>query len=462
MSRNRLDRRQFLQSATLVATAATAAAGAAGALAADAKPASATGRRARAAARKAAHRGPETRRWVEQRWTLDNIIRSVGMDWDQPRSIYLSAPCGPEAAADFAAIRGRIQKYADAAPAFEATARRREAKAKAAEEADEPVTARENYFMATVHWAAAQWPIDENDDKNKFYNQRKRECYAKYAKLADHQVEAAWIALPGGKRLPAWFHLPPNYRGGRIPVVISIPGMDSFKEMGVAMYGDRWLSRGMAVLAIDGPGQYESAVLDIPVSMPAWAATGKAAVDWLSARPEIDPERIGITGTSFGSFFATIAAANEPRIRAVAVNSVCHEPGFHTIFEEASPTFKMRFMYMSGYTDEDAFDAFRQTLTWEAHAEKIKAPYLCLAGESDELSPLEHTERLMKTLPGAKRLVVYQDSRHSVGGVPAANLGPVPLPMLADWMAARLAGKPFPSERWFVEASGRVVKTPYA
>ena len=68
----------------------------------------------------------------------------------------------------------------------------------------------------------------------------------------------------------------------------------------------------------------------------------------------------------------------------------------------------------------------------------------------------------MKTLPGPKRLVVYQDSRHSVGGVPAANLGPVPLPMLADWMAARLAGKPFPSERWFVEASGRVVKTPYA
>ena len=120
--------------------------------------------------------------------------------------------------------------------------------------------------------------------------------------------------------------------------------MDSFKDISVAMYGDRWLARGMAVLAIDGPGQYESAVLDIHVSMPAWAATGKASVDWLSARAEIDPERIGITGTSFGSFFATIAAANEPRIRAVAVNSVCHEPGFHTIFEEASPTFKMRVM----------------------------------------------------------------------------------------------------------------------
>src|SRR5882762_9234518 len=61
------------------------------------------------------HQGPMTRRWTEQRWLLDNTIRSVGMDWDQPRSVYLSAPCGPQAAADFAAVRARIQKYADAA-----------------------------------------------------------------------------------------------------------------------------------------------------------------------------------------------------------------------------------------------------------------------------------------------------------------------------------------------------------
>jgi len=209
---------------------------------------------------------PVTRRWIEQRWMLDNVIRSVGMDWDQPRSVYMAAPCGPEALADFAAIRQRIQKYADASPAFEAVARRREAKAKAAEEAQELVTARENYYIATVHWGAAQWPIDENNEKNKFYNQRKRECYTRYAKLADHPIEAVWIPLQG-KKLPAWFHLPPGYQGDRIPVVISIPGMDNFKEMVVSMYGGRWLNREIAVLAIDGPGQYESAVLDIHFNM---------------------------------------------------------------------------------------------------------------------------------------------------------------------------------------------------
>ncbi|HMF11002.1 MAG TPA: alpha/beta hydrolase [Gemmataceae bacterium] len=400
-----------------------------------------------------------TRRWTEQRWLLDNTIRAVGMDWDQPRSIYLSSPMGPEAQADFAGIRQRITKLADASPAFEAVARRREAKAEAAEQDGNLVTARDNYFMAAVHWGAAQWPIDENNEPNRFYNGKKRECYTKYAKVAEHHVEAAWVKLPSGQSLPGWFHLPPGYRGGRLPVVISLPGMDSFKEMGVALNGDRWLSRGMAVLALDGPGQYESPVLEIYFSMQAWIATGTAAVDWLTARGEIDASRIGLAGNSFGSFFGTIAAAHEPRIRAVAVSAVCHEPGFHTIFEEASPTFKMRFMYMSGITDEAEFDELRKTMTWEGHADRIRAPYLCLAGEAEELSPLVHTERLMKVLGGPKRLVVYQDSRHSVGNVPAANLGPFPPVLAADWMAATLNGKLFPSEKWYVEASGRVVKT---
>src|SRR2546426_8342892 len=127
--------------------------------------------------------GPQTRRWTEQRWLLDNTIRAVGMDWDQPRSIYLSAPCGPEANADFAAIRQRITKLADASPAFEAVARRREAKAQAAEGNQDLVTARENYFMASIHWAAAQWPIDEKKEPNRVYNGREGEGHAEEAKL---------------------------------------------------------------------------------------------------------------------------------------------------------------------------------------------------------------------------------------------------------------------------------------
>ena len=400
-----------------------------------------------------------TKRFSQQRWALDNIIRANGIDWDQPRSIYLSAPCGVEANADFAAIRARVQKMADIGPAFESTAKRREAKASAAEAEGNLITARDNWYMAAIHFGAAEWPYDDSGKQHIELHKKKRECFSNYARLADHKIEAVPIPFKG-KSIPAWLHLPPNYREGRVPVVIAIPGMDSFKETSVALANDRWMQRGVAVLAIDGPGQYESPLLDVYVSMQNWIDTGPAVVDWLLGRSEIDGQKIGVTGTSFGSFFGTILTANEPRIAATAVISTCLEPGCHTIFEEASPTFKKRFMWMSNYTDEAKFDQFAKTLTWEGHVEKIRKPYLVVAGEADELSPLEHTERMGHAMSAPRQLVVYADSRHSVGNVPAANLGPFPPILVADWLVARLNGKPFDSERWFVESTGRIIKTP--
>ena len=402
-----------------------------------------------------------TRRFSEQRWTIDNVIRANGIDWDQPRSIYLSAPCGVEANADFAAIRARVQKMADIGPAFESTAKRREAKARAAKAEGNPVTARDNWYMAAIHYGAAEWPYDDSGTQHVELHKKKKECFSSYARLADHRIEAVSIPLKG-KSIPGWLHLPPAYSGGKVPVVIAIPGMDSFKEASVALANDRWMARGVAVLAIDGPGQYESPLLGVYVTMQNWIDAGPALVDWLLQRPEIDGQKIGVTGTSFGSFFGTILCANEPRIAATAVISTCLEPGCHTIFEEASPTFKKRFMWMSNYTDESKFNEFVKTLTWEGHAEKIRSPYLVVAGEADELSPLHNTERLMKTIRGRKRLVVYQGSRHSLAYVPSVQLGPNPGILVADWLAATLAGKTFPSERWFVKASGEVEKKPLA
>jgi alpha-beta hydrolase superfamily lysophospholipase len=399
-----------------------------------------------------------TKRFTEQRWALDNIIRANGIDWDQPRSIYLSSPCGVEATADFAAIRARVQKMADISPAFESTAKRREAKAREAEAEGNLVTARDNWFMAAIHYGASEWPYDDSGENHIQLHQKKRACYASYARLADHKIETASIPFKD-KSIPAWFHLPPGYNSGKLPVVIAIPGMDSFKESIVSLSNDRWLMRGVAVLAIDGPGQYESPLLGVYVSMQNWIDAGPAVVGWLQGRPEIDPQRIGVTGTSFGSFFGTILAANEARIKATAVISTCLEPGCHTIFEEASPTFKKRFMWMSNYADEAKFDEFVKSLTWKGHSERIRSPYLVVAGEADELSPLEHTERMVGAMTCPRQLVIYADSRHSVGNVPAANLGPFPPTLIADWLVARLNGKPLNSERWFVEATGHIVKT---
>src|SRR6187549_1478614 len=86
------------------------------------------------------HAPPQARRFIEQRWLLDNVIRANGVDWDQPRTVYLNAPLGLEASSDFVAIRQRVQKFADCSPAFQAAARRRETRAREALEAGNTVT----------------------------------------------------------------------------------------------------------------------------------------------------------------------------------------------------------------------------------------------------------------------------------------------------------------------------------
>ncbi len=45
----------------------------------------------------------------------------------------------------------------------------------------------------------------------------------------------------------------------------------------------------------------------------------RCAAAWMEARPEVDPKRLGISGTSLGSFMAALTAEMEPRLSRVAV-----------------------------------------------------------------------------------------------------------------------------------------------
>ncbi|MBM3981470.1 MAG: abhydrolase domain-containing 18 [Planctomycetes bacterium] len=45
----------------------------------------------------------------------------------------------------------------------------------------------------------------------------------------------------------------------------------------------------------------------------------RCAAAWLAARPEVDPEKLGMVGTSLGSFLTALTSANEPRIKNVCM-----------------------------------------------------------------------------------------------------------------------------------------------
>ncbi|MDT5150174.1 MAG: hypothetical protein QOI01_1907, partial [Mycobacterium sp.] len=41
------------------------------------------------------------RRWHSQRWLTDSVLRTDGLEWDQPRIAYTLRPMGVDATPDF-------------------------------------------------------------------------------------------------------------------------------------------------------------------------------------------------------------------------------------------------------------------------------------------------------------------------------------------------------------------------
>ena len=150
----------------------------------------------------------------------------------------------------------------------------------------------------------------------------------------------------------------------------------------------------------------------------------------------------------------TISALGD-RIKGAAVTGVCQEPGCNTIFNMASPSFKLRFMFMSGYDEEDAFDEFIKDFDLRNVAGDITAPYMVLAGEDDQLSPIEHTHELFTHIKARKKLVVYEGANHGLNEGSSVALGENRNTMMADWFADRFAGKAMESEQVFIDATGR-------
>jgi dipeptidyl aminopeptidase/acylaminoacyl peptidase len=153
-------------------------------------------------------------------------------------------------------------------------------------------------------------------------------------------------------------------------------------------------------------------------------------------------------GSSMGSYWAPRIVAAEKRFKACAVSGVCMEPGQYAIFNMSSPTFKLNYMYMSGYADEAAFDEFAKTLTLKGVTSRITCPYMVVAGEDDEHCDMKFVYELMGEIPAPKLLYVFEGERHSIRS-PRAR------PLVINWLIDTLLGKPFKAEIVRVETSGK-------
>ena len=135
--------------------------------------------------------------------------------------------------------------------------------------------------------------------------------------------EISFPSTSPGVTLRGWLRLPSSEQAGADPVpgVVVVGGYGDSAErsapvaeelsrqgFGVLYYDHRntGVSDGLPRLEVDGPAQQRDL---------------RMAVAYARSRPELDAERIGVFGTSFGGSLAIAAGATDAQVKAVAASN---------------------------------------------------------------------------------------------------------------------------------------------
>ncbi|HET9970880.1 MAG TPA: nitrilase-related carbon-nitrogen hydrolase [Streptosporangiaceae bacterium] len=327
---------------------------------------------------------------------------------------------------DFEATLARIGRWDDWCREWGRTARHYEQVAEAAEAAVSAVTAGEAWRRAALCWHWGKFVFTDHPEEQRAAHERTVACFRRGAGALSPPAEPARVPY-GGTTLAAYLRVPRAAGGGRPPIVIMIPGLDSVKEELQATAG-YLLGRGLAVIAVDGPGQGETEY-ELPIE-PAYERVTTAVADYLKGRDDIDPDRIGVFGVSLGGYYAARSAAYEPRVRAVV--DLAGPYRFDLDWDTLAPQTRTTFQHRSGTASAAQARERAAALTLEDAAPRITCPLLVVHGGRDRLIPAYHAERLAREAPGAE-LLLYPDGSHGV-----TNHAFESRAAIADWLAAHL------------------------
>jgi len=328
---------------------------------------------------------------------------------------------------DFQATMARITSWDDWCREWGRTARHYEHLAETAESAGRLVTAGEAWRRAALCWHWGKFVFVDYPDEQRAAHERTVACFRRGAATLDPPAE--YVHVPyAGTELAAYVRLPKGHAAGAMPpVVIMIPGLDSVKEE-LQATAEYMLGRGLAVIAVDGPGQGE-AEYDLPIE-PAYEKVAAAVVDYLEGRKDIDRRRIGAFGVSLGGYYAARSAAYEPRIKAAV--ALAGPYSWDRDWDELPAQTRATFQRRSGAGSPAEARARAAALTLEQAAALITRPLLVAHGGKDRLIPAYHAERLASEAPGAE-LLFDPEGTHGL-----TNHAFESRSQIADWLAGHL------------------------
>lgn len=245
-------------------------------------------------------------------------------------------------------------------------------------------TAKACWLRAVDYYRQAEFWLAGNDPRRLEVFDKLEACSKKWGRYLRPPLEEVTIPYEGAQMYGYFLRSPV---GGAVqPVLIAFGGLDSFKDEMWFMTARAPLQRGISVLMVDLPGQGGTIRRhQLPNRFDTEVPVGKI-IDYLLTRRDIDPERIAVSGSSLGGYYAARAGSYEHRLAAVishgAVWSVNELWGKADESHGLSGHIKWVF---GAPTMQAAFEKGRD-FTLDGHIDKIRCPYLICHGGSDVLS----------------------------------------------------------------------------
>lgn len=315
--------------------------------------------------------------------------------------------------------------------AWQRIARDEDADGRAALAAGRTQSARDYLLRASNYFRVSSFYIGAERPEKLASNEQTRSAFGIAQRFADHTVvnlEIDWR----GRALPGYLLLP---RGGdTTSTVVFVGGADASKEELYFTAGRRLVDRGHAVLMFDGPGQAESWLVNGLRAAPDWDVLGPAIFDALRPFPQIDPERVGLLGISMAGYYAPKIASGEPRFACLAVWGACSDV-LHDLYE-FYPSIQRHLREIAG-VDEAGAAAFYEPFNLRSAVKSIACPVLITHGMEDRVVNRRSADWLAEQLGTQAELKMFEGGAHCMYNMPAAAQ-----PVIFDWLAAQLAGKP--------------------
>jgi pimeloyl-ACP methyl ester carboxylesterase len=327
--------------------------------------------------------------------------------------------------ADFEEVTAGIERWEDWCSAWCARAKVHEALGREALGEGYKLSAGEHLVRAAMYYHFAKFVFVHDPEQMRAAHLRSVECYKAALPLVRPPGER--VAIPFEGRTLYGVLRKPEKMPDRSPILIMAPGLDSTKEE-LHAYEEPFLARGIAILAIDGPGQGE-AEYEIPICGD-YERAARAACDWIEKRSDLDSGRIGMWGVSLGGYYAPRATAHEPRIKACIAISGPFE--WDRIWGTLPGLTREAFRVRSHCkTEAEALDRAK-TLTMAASAAKIRCPIFIVTGRRDRLVPASHAEQLAKSVSGPVELLIVEDGGHNANNRPYRYRS-----RTADWLTGQ-------------------------